>query len=73
MKLTLIIAVGSFPGSIFRTAVSAMIWDEIRTRLGMLPGLLVEMAASWLPRDARDDATSERQAEYDLRHFTPVR
>jgi hypothetical protein len=53
-------------GSLVSAAVTDMCKDEVRTRLGQLPHVLIRMAALWIPTAARGDLTDEWNTELDF-------
>lgn len=67
MRLVLAAAalVGLFVLSTAGAAITDMCKEEIRARVCRLPGLLIRMAALWLPCDVRKSATDEWNAELD--------
>jgi DNA-binding transcriptional MerR regulator len=46
--------------------LSAMCQKEIETRIGRVPNAVIRLAASRLPREARDDVADEWRAELDF-------
>jgi hypothetical protein len=64
--LAVVIAVCLFLGSVIWAALADMFKDEIRTRLGRLPYLLIRVAALRIPAADRSDLTGEWDAELDL-------
>jgi hypothetical protein len=64
--LPVVVVAGLFLGSLIWAALADMFKDEIRTRLGRLPYLLIRVAALRIPRTDRSDLTGEWDAELDL-------
>jgi hypothetical protein len=52
-----------FAVGLFLAAVSGMVQDEIRTRLGRVPYALIRLAVSRLPRDIRAELGDEWRSE----------
>lgn len=65
MLATAVVAVAILLGSVLWAAVTDMCKDEVRTRLGRLPFLLIRVASLQIPRTARDDMTDEWSAELE--------
>jgi hypothetical protein len=68
MRATLvgIVALGLMLGSALWAAVADMFKDEVRTRLGRLPYVLIRLAALRLPRANRADVVEEWDAELNF-------
>ena len=65
VNAAIVVALGIVAGTGIWRALSAMCQEEIQTRLGRLPNLLIRLAALRLPRDVRSDLASEWLAEVD--------
>jgi hypothetical protein len=59
MLATAVVAVAILLGSVFWATVTDMCKDEVRTRLGGLPYLLIRVASLRIPRAARSDMADE--------------
>lgn len=65
MLATAVVAFAILFGSVLWAAVTDMCKDEVRTRLGGLPHLLIRVASLRIPRTARGDITDEWRAELE--------
>jgi hypothetical protein len=65
MLATAVVAVAILLGSVLWATVTDMCKDEVRTRLGGLPYLLIRVASLRIPRTARSDMADEWNAELE--------
>jgi hypothetical protein len=65
-SLAIAVAFVTLAGMMLWGALNTMCLEEIVTRIGGIPSALIRLAASRLPRQARDDLADEWRAELDF-------
>jgi DNA-binding transcriptional MerR regulator len=65
-SLAIMVAFVMLAGMMLWGALSTMCREEIETRVGRIPSVLIRLAASRFPRQARDDIADEWRAELDF-------